>query len=278
MIRPKVAIITSLLLPLAAGIARAQDAGGKTLDLCGLRPTFTEDFNDLKVSPWKIGDSRWIAHTPWNGDFGDAGFANPQPDFPFTVKDGVLRIEARKGADGKWRSGLLASVDHGNDGFSQMYGYFEARMQLPKGPGTWPAFWIGETRPPDTPPGMSLEIDVIEFYGHAPDIFHSGFLLWDAVHNTHTGGHHMETVVPSGSLDAGFHTFGVEVEKDFMTYYYDRNQIWQAPTPAEHKFPLMILVNLALGSGWSIENTPNPSYLDVDYIHVFERDPGACKK
>jgi hypothetical protein len=24
---------------------------------------------------------RWIAHTPWAGDFGDAAFTDPHPDF-----------------------------------------------------------------------------------------------------------------------------------------------------------------------------------------------------
>jgi hypothetical protein len=81
MIRPKAAIVASLLFHVTAGIAQAQGTEGRALNLCGLRPTFTEDFNDLKVSAWKIGDNRWIAHTPWHGDFGDAGFTNPQPDF-----------------------------------------------------------------------------------------------------------------------------------------------------------------------------------------------------
>jgi hypothetical protein len=73
--RFKAMTLASCLIPPAAGIAKTQDATGKTLDLCGLRPTFTEDFNDLKVSASKIlGDSRWIAHTPWAGDFGDAAF------------------------------------------------------------------------------------------------------------------------------------------------------------------------------------------------------------
>jgi hypothetical protein len=35
--------------------------------------------------------------------------------------------------------------------------------------------------------------------------------------------------------------------------------------------PSMVLVNLALGSGWPIDKTPNPSVMKVDYIHVYER-------
>jgi beta-glucanase (GH16 family) len=277
MIRRKAMVLASLLVPLAAGIARAQGAPGKALDLCGLKPTFTEDFNDLKVSDWKMGDNRWIAHTPWSGDFGAAAFANPQPDFPFTVKDGVLRIEARKDENGKWRSGLLASADPWGDGFSQMYGYFEARMKLPKGPGTWPAFWFAESVPKGSPPTISVEADMIEFYGQFADIFHSGYIIWDGIHHTHTGDHHVEKV-PAGTLDADFHTFGMEVEPDFMTFYFDRKQIWQVPTPEEHKHPFMVLINLALGSGWPIDKTPNPTFLEVKYVHVFERDPTACGK
>jgi beta-glucanase (GH16 family) len=277
MIRLKETLLADLLIPLAAGIAQAQGATGATLDLCGLKPTFTEDFNDLKVSAWKMGDNRWIAHTPWNGDFGDAAFTNPQPDFPFTVKDGVLRIEARKDANGKWRSGLLASADPWGAGFSQMYGYFEVRMKIPKGPGTWPAFWLGESYPVGTPPHISVEFDPIEFYGQFPDSFNSGYAIWDNVHHTHSGRGFVEKV-PSGTLDADFHTFGIEVEKDFMTYYYDRNRYWQVPTPEEHKGPIFVMVNLALGSGWPIDKTPNPTFLEVDYVHVYERDPAACVK
>lgn len=92
-----------------------------TLDLAGYRLTFDEDFRGpLSVSAWGPG-TRWIAHTPYAGDFGDAAFADPGPDSPFAIEDGVLRIEARK-ANGRWRSGLLSSVDAKGEGFSQTFG------------------------------------------------------------------------------------------------------------------------------------------------------------
>jgi hypothetical protein len=34
------------------------------------------------------------------------------------------------------------------------------------------------------------------------------------------------------------------------------------------------LVNLALGSGYPIDKTPDPSTLLVDYVHVYGRDAG----
>ncbi len=37
----------------------------------------------------------------------------------------------------------------------------------------------------------------------------------------------------------------------------------------EIKIPLYIPVDLALGGGWPIDKTPNPSYMYVDYIRAY---------
>src|SRR5581483_8726554 len=87
-----------------AGLGGGAWAAGASFDPCGLKPTFADDFDTLSVSAHGETGSRWIAHTPWNGDFGDAAFTDPGPGFPFRVRDGILEIEARKGSDGKWRS------------------------------------------------------------------------------------------------------------------------------------------------------------------------------
>src|ERR1700751_6012540 len=123
--------------------ALPQNAEQPLLDLDSFTLTFDEEFNDLNISA-RSPNTRWTAHTPWNGDFGDAAFMDPRPGFPFVVENGILRIEARKGEDGKWRSGLLSSRSaDGFDapGFAQQWGYFEIRAKLPAGPGVWPAFW-----------------------------------------------------------------------------------------------------------------------------------------
>jgi beta-glucanase (GH16 family) len=265
---------TLLCLFVCVAFAVPRNAATATLDLCGLEPTFVEDFKELKVSAWKMGGNRWIAHTPWSRDFGDAAFTDPRPDFPFTLQDGVLRIEARKDVNGKWRSGLLASADSTGAGFSQMYGYFEAKLKLPVGPGTWPAFWLNEVVPKvSTDP--SVELDAMEFYGQFPDAYRTAFHVYDRVHPS--GSSEPVKVVP-GSLSADFHAFGIDVKKDFTTYFFDQAEVWRIPTPPQHTHPFMVLVNLALGSGWPIDKTPNPSVMDVAYVHVFERQPVTCSK
>ena len=240
-----------------------------TLDLDLYRLTFDEEFDTLDVSAVGPG-TRWIAHTPWFGDFGDAQFADPVPGFPFTITDGILRIEARKGADGKWRSGLLASVDGNNEGFSQQYGYFEMRAKLPAGPGLWPAFWLDSLVPRGlTDP--SLEIDILEHHGHFPDMYESFVTLWPKVEPKQQRSERHVSHVTSGSLYDDFHTYGASVDPDWTVIYRDRVEIWRTKTPPEHRHKLLILLDLALGSGWPIDQTPSPSYMYVDYVRAYER-------
>jgi beta-glucanase (GH16 family) len=248
--------------------------GGRTitasaeLDLSNFVTTFREDFEEpLSVSPWGP-NTRWIAHTPWNGDFGDARFSDPAPDgFPFSVHDGILRIEARKNTEGKWESGLLASADSNGHGFSQQYGYFEMRAKLPRGPGVWPAFWIGSIVDKSAPD--SVEIDVMEFYGHSPAAYQAG------IHIYHTNPssaqvHGSEIKVAPNSLTSDFNTYGVMVGHEWIIFYLNRHEVSRERTPIEHRRPLHVLLNLALGSGWPIDQTPNPSFMEVDYVHVYK--------
>ncbi|SCB60484.1 Glycosyl hydrolases family 16 [Rhizobium aethiopicum] len=231
--------------------------------------TFEENFDSLDVSAWGERSSRWIAHTPWNGDFGDARFTDPAPGFPFTTDQGILKIEARKGEDGTWRSGLLSAVNPKGEGFAQQFGYFEARMKLPPGKGVWPAFWlIGLDRSKYT-----AEIDVLEYYGRAPYEFSMGFHIWRQAHGGENSNGGYWKTVQDGILNSEYHTYGVDIQADKTAFYLDRQYLWSFDTPKEFHMPFYPLVNLALGSGWPIDETPNPSILLVDYIHVYKRKP-----
>jgi len=272
-----VALLSLGLVALVAGMGQSQ-VPGKPLALCRYKKVFADDFDTLSVSRSNNERTRWSAHTPWNGDFGDAKFidpidiyADPEKNMPFIVKNGILTIRAQKHQDGKWTSGLLSSADPTTAGFSLQYGYFEARMKLPPGPGVWPAFWLGANAAKDdkTP---SVEIDIIEYYGRAPDAFHSVWHVWDKQEPKKHRTDQLITKVPSGSLSEAFHTYGAEVTKEWIVFYLDRREVGRMPTPPEHTKPLMLLVNLALGSGWPIDQTPNPSDLLVDYVYAFAPD------
>jgi hypothetical protein len=85
--------------------------------------------------------------------------------------------------------------------------------------------------------------------------------------------------VPDGALVQGFHTYGISILPEGITYYLDRRAVWQQPLPPELNRPMFPLVNLALGSGYPIDHTPDPSVLLVSYVHVYAwRKDGACQK
>ena len=266
-------VLAAMALPLVVctGCSPGSAGAAEQLDLCAYEIHFADEFDGLAIAPRKLENgARWTAHTPWNGDFGDAQFSDPRPDWPFAISKGILRITARRDDNGRWRSGLIAAAEGSGAGHGVQYGYFEARMKFPEGPGTWPAFWLMSLQQARQTP--KIEIDVVEYYGHMTDkYFVTGHVWYGGAdkHRTRRDGKRLS--VPDGSLTGGFHRYGVRVDAKHITYFLDGEAMWQQPTPDEHKAPLYPLVNLALGSGYPIDKTPDPSILEVDYVRVYRQ-------
>jgi len=261
-----VVLAGALLLGGSVSAGFGQTAG-KPLDLSGYVVTFDDEFTTLDISAYGPG-SAWIAHTPWNGDFGDAVFGNPGPGGPFSINDNGLAITARKDAAGKWQSGLICSVDHDGPkgrGFSQKYGYFEMSAILPSGPGTWPAFWLVGTDKTQS----ASEIDVIEYYGGFDRYFHTTEHVWVKGANQLLRTRMSE--VPTGSLSAKFNTYGVLITPETTSFYLNRREFWSTPTPPEYRQPMYVLADLALGGGWPTKNLTSPQVMQVRYIKVFRK-------
>jgi hypothetical protein len=242
--------------------------------------TILTDYSQLKVSPGDtpIGSNTWYAHTPANLDW--FTFIDPVSNYnPFGIGNGFLTIRVAKrgyGDPNNWfggySGGLLSSTDRHGAGFTQQYGYFEAAIWCPGGLNTWPAFWLTSTG--------GAEIDVMEQYGNwgsppnnaQPDNYVVTWHDWNGEHRTNGA------PIRKPGLTQGFHTFGVDIEPDVIIWYYDRVEVWRAPTYDEAKSPFNVMVNLALGGGtynnaahngydWSL--TPNPSDLKVKYVAVW---------
>jgi beta-glucanase (GH16 family) len=109
-------------------------------------------------------------------------------------------------------------------------------------------------------------VDVVEYYGHFPHSYRTALHVWEPKPHQGAGA---SVSTPANDPSTGFHNYGVLVAKEDITFYYDGVEVWRQKTPKEHNKPLMLLVNLALGSGYSIENTPNPSYLYVESIRAY---------
>ncbi len=188
------------------------------------------------------------------------------------MSSGVLSITAAK-ADPSIRPYInnyeyTSGVINSYYSFSQTYGYFEMSAQLPKGQGFWPAFWLLPTSGAWPP-----EIDIMEVLGHDTTT------IIPAMHSMATG-----TRVATGGpykvadLSVGMHTFGLNWQADYITWYVDGVEIMKAPTPADLHSPMYMIANLAVGGHWPgpvNSTTPFPSSFKIDYIRVYQ-DAGTA--
>ena len=228
--------------------------------------TFDESFRDLSIA--SRSGARWSAHTPWNGDFGDAAFSDPGPDGPFSLGPRGLRITASQGPDGRWRSGLICSIDKDGDerrGFAQQFGYFEMCARFPEGMGVWPAFWlIGVNKSL-----FSAELDVVEFYGGFNEYYHS------VAHIFEDGNDKLNLdrliKVKKSSLSGRFNTFGAYLEPELVRIFHNRREVARWPGGSEFHQPMYMLANLALGGGWPISGLTSPQVMEIAWMRAFTR-------
>ena len=163
--------------------------------------------------------------------------------------------------------------------FSQQYGRFEARIQMPEGQGLWPAFWMmGDNINTVNWPSCG-EIDVMENIGKEPSINH-GSLHMPASGSTNddelTG---MYTQAGGAKLGDAFHTYAVEWSSSAIAFYVD-DTLYETQTPQaatgrtwEFDHPFFILLNVAVGGTWPgapDSTTSFPQTMKVDYVRVYK--------
>ena len=156
---------------------------------------------------------------------------------------------------------------HTKGSFSQLYGYWETRLQVATGPGIHSAFW-GKPANERWPP----ELDVEEIGGHRPDT-----VVMTAHWNDGTG-HRMRNQRYRGpDFSGGFHVFGLEWSPDGATWYVDGVERARITEGADHlaaQGPFYALLNLQVGLGGAVQpsaTTPFPAYQLVDYVRIWER-------
>ena len=233
--------------------------------------TFAEEFDSLEVGRRNQPGQKWTAGLPYRGDFGRAHFVSkPRGKAPFRIDDGVLIIEAQRKWNGKWESGLLSSVDGSYKGFSQKYGYFEARMKMPSGSGTWPAFWLlGTGQGLD---GYTAEIDIIEFYPRREKNFDTAIRVFYGKGLGKDKHKAKKFILPNEDFTQTFNTFGALVTPEEISFYMNRQEISRFPTFPEHRQAFYILLNLALEKQTNLETLESPQRLYVDYVRVYALD------
>ena len=213
----------------------------------------------------------------------------PDPEYrwsngftPFSVVDSSLRIRAERtegahfasgeipndpatGQPYPWVSGLLVS----RQSFSQHGGYFEIDAKVPKGTGTWPAFWlipVDEQHPP--------EIDIVEYRGQFPREYHVAILSPPKYND--------EGSYPANQdLSEDYHKYAILWTDNRIEFYFDRRLVLTKDISLKPEFAqeFYMVVNLAMGSRGLKDfvaapdsSTPNPSDLMVRSITVWQRE------
>lgn len=252
-------------------------------DLSNYKLTFSDEFDSINLNTGTGSTGTWYplfsrtglaAHTtPDHGSVqyftypDDTGtYGQPIGMNPFSIQDGILTITMDKvpraeqykiyGYD--YTSGMISSLAT----FSQTYGYFEIRAKLPVGQGLHDAFWLlgaDGTWPP--------ELDIVEQKGNDPNN------VITVAHATSNGQHisHAKIYnVPTASTE--FHTYGLDWEPDFLTWYIDGVAVRTQPTWPGMDVPMYLIASLGGGGPWAGDpdaTTPFPAQFQIDYIRVY---------
>ena len=191
------------------------------------------------------------------------------------TQNGHLVIEARKeffnGSD--YTSARIKTKQ------SWKYGRFEMRAKLPKGVGTWAAFW---GLPTDWEYGQwpkSGEIDILEHVGH-----NEGHLV-SSVHNiAHAGDlsrsdQQESTVLENVCTD--FNNYILEWDENQISTFLNEKKIFTYPKnnqpwerwPFDKRFHLII--NIAIGGNWGgqkgVDDNIFPTKMEIDYVRAYTK-------
>ena len=254
--------------------------------------TFDENFDKpLDLKKWNIyTDNYWDKRTHFSKDNN-------------IIKDGkmFLRYEKKTGwqNDNPDEEGGVGQTDYAcghadtYGKWTQRYGYWEARMKLPKAPGLWPAFWTmpdrGESRGPEQwkrassgkntseqtrAPGEEqggMEFDIMEHLsGWGVYRFNQAF-HWDGYGKDHKGVG--STCVYVQADKEGFITVGMLWLPGQVIYYNNGKEIgrWENERVCDVQSNIILYM---VSGGWA--NTPLrddklPDDFVVDYVRVWQR-------
>ena len=186
--------------------------------------------------------------------------------------DGTLKINCFKEGDKVYSGRVYACRNTG-----WKYGYVEARIKLPKGKGTWPAFWmmpVHFTRWPD-----DGEIDIMEEVGYHPDYTSSSIHCKKYYHSIGT---QKTNERYCAGAEGDFHVYALEWTADYIRTYVDDKELFYFENDGKgdkqtwpFNTPFYVILNLAWGGDWGgaqgVDESVLPITMEVDYVRVFQK-------
>ena len=252
--------------------------------------TENEDTSDDNLIWSDEFDGDFIDTTKWKFETGDHGWGNnewqdyqPQGSDNVEVKDGTLRITARKTGAGQRVGDYTSSRINSRESF--LYGRIEIRAKMPeyKGPGIWPALWMLGENIDEIGWPLCGEIDLMEYISSKPD---SVLMTIHSEANNHMNGTQLSSgFVSLPTIEEEFNVFGLLWEEERLIFYVngpeqvlltinrpeDYNQEnWPFDKP--HYFLMNIAVGGNLGGLEGVDDSIFPATMEVDYVRIYTLD------
>lgn len=251
------------------------DGRGKIIAVDGAEPTVAETSGFRKPRPFTKSGALAYQLDPATVTWSDAGGSNvwttklphgrtqpgnaetglyldpvlhQSPLPPFGVENGEVVIRSQQVLSPimyggtYWSHGAAILTGQKMPATQIRLGQYEWVAKMPNRRGGWPALWLLPTS------GWPPEIDVYEGFGYSPDWNFSD----DFAANIHGGSKNTRTftammkinskrVYGISGFDTSYHGFGVDIAADYITWFVDGREVYQAVNPFRNTtwFPLM---------------------------------------
>ena len=240
----------------------------------GMELVWSDEFDGdtINLDNWRFDQGGW----GWGN--GESQFYTDRPQNARVV-DGMLVIEA-------WEEEYLGSYYTSARLLSQglqefQYGRIEARLNVPAGKGTWPAFWMLGTGFEHFAEDESLrwpnvgEIDIMEYVGREPD------LVIGTVHGPGYAGAGGKSrwFRQDFNVADDWHTYAIEWDETGISWFFDGEE-YASVGPDNIKRgewvfdqPFFMLLNLAIGGtlgGYLDPELEFPLRYYADYVRVYQ--------
>lgn len=258
---------------------KVAETGDSSFVPAGYRLVWSDEFDATKVASFP--DSK-----KWDYEVGGGGWGNKerqyyvpayyQTDTTAFVQNGILNIRAFKLEEPvdsyQYISARMTTKENWK------YGYFEGRMKLPEGIGTWPAFWMLPINLETWP--LDGEIDIMEHVGSYPDSIHI------SIHTqkyNHAIGTQKTAITKTENSQSEFHVYGLEWTPYIIKGYIDGVECFSYANDGmgdketwPFDAPFNVKLNMAIGGGFGgqkgVDDSCFPATFQVDYVRVYQKN------
>ena len=247
--------------------------------------TFDEEFDGPTIDQkkWNIyGPNYWDRASHWSKD--NLILADGMATFRFEKKRGFHNDNSDSNISPQNLSGQKESPyacgyldTYGK--WVQRYGYFEARLKLPRAPGLWPTFWMMPDRGAAAGPQWNrgdtgqggMELDIMEHLTRWGPYRYNIALHFDGY-----GKEHKSVGSTCNYVQAdkdGFITPGLLWTPGSTIFYCNGKELWRWEDPRVSNVPSHFIFEVTTG-GWdnnAVDDKQLPADYLVDYVRVWQR-------